>query len=70
MENRRPGNLSAFTHTWVRTETRLPIQSTCKYCGKSKIASHHDGTLEQWQDGHKCDTPKSQGEPSNATLGH
>lgn len=58
MESERLENPSAFRHSQIRTEGRLLIQSTCGRCGKSKIVSHHDGSLEQWEDGHRCEPDK------------
>jgi hypothetical protein len=55
MQSERPENLNTFDHLHIKTEGRLLIQSTCKGCGKSRIVSKHDGSLEQWEDGHRCE---------------
>jgi hypothetical protein len=55
MKLRPLANVSAFAHTEVTTNGRLLIQSTCRQCGKSRMLSCQDGSLELWEDFHKCD---------------
>ena len=59
MNSERPEKLNPFRHIHIRTEGRLLIQSTCKGCGKSRIVSKHDGSLEQWEDTHQCEENKA-----------
>jgi hypothetical protein len=47
-------NDTRFHRTAIRTDTRLLIQSTCIKCGVSKLVSHHDGSLEEWESEHEC----------------
>jgi hypothetical protein len=44
-----------FARYGVRTEDRLLIHSVCTKCGASKLVSYHDGSLEKWEDSHKCE---------------
>ncbi len=45
---------SQFTHTAIKTESRLLIQTICTNCGASKLVSTYDGTLERWESEHTC----------------
>ncbi len=54
MEPSGPAESSTFTHMPVKTEARLLIVSTCQKCGASKLVSSFDGSLQRWEDGHKC----------------
>jgi len=45
---------AAFTRTLERSGSRLLIRSACQDCGDSKLVSQHDGTLQEWEDGHRC----------------
>lgn len=49
-----------FTHKLTRTVDRLMIESTCTKCGTAKLVSNHDGTLEEWEEGHACSDHKSE----------
>lgn len=44
----------AFTRTLERSGSRLMIRSVCAGCGDSKLVSKHDGSLQDWEDGHHC----------------
>jgi hypothetical protein len=43
-----------FTRTLIKRERRLMIRSVCAKCGESKVVSASDGTLDDWEDSHKC----------------
>lgn len=45
----------AFTRTLERSGSRLMIRSVCAACGDSKLVSKHDGSLQDWEDGHHCE---------------
>ncbi len=45
---------AAFTRTLERFEARLMIRSMCAQCGDSMLVSRHDGSLQEWEDGHRC----------------
>lgn len=45
---------AAFTRTLERSGARLLIRSACVKCGDSKLVSKHDGSLQEWEDGHRC----------------
>lgn len=44
----------AFTRTLERSGSRLMIRSACAQCGESNLVSKHDGSLQDWEDGHRC----------------
>lgn len=46
--------VQAFTHSPVRTDDRLMIQSVCTKCGASRVVSLSDRSLEEWEDSHVC----------------
>lgn len=48
-----------FTRRLVRTVNRLMIESTCMRCGATGLVSEHDGTLENWEEGHNCSDDNS-----------
>ncbi len=50
-----PDNVRSFVRGHIQIADRLLIESTCRNCGQSKVASHHDGSLERWEDGHICE---------------
>lgn len=43
-----------FSHTLVSTERRLLIQSTCRECGATKLVSHADHSVEEWEEKHSA----------------
>ena len=43
-----------FTYDEVSAEGTTLILVTCIICGAAKIGSHFAGSLEEWEDGHKC----------------
>jgi len=43
-----------FVRRIVREGFRLMIESTCLGCGESRLVSHSDGSLEQWEQQHHC----------------
>jgi hypothetical protein len=43
-----------FNRTAVRTSERMVIKTVCVECGESKVASVSGGSLDAWEDGHKC----------------
>jgi hypothetical protein len=45
---------AAFTRTLERSGSRLMIRSVCAQCGDSSLVSKHDGSLQAWEDGHRC----------------
>jgi hypothetical protein len=45
---------AAFTRTLERSGSRLMIRSACASCGDSKLVSKVDGSLQEWEDGHRC----------------
>jgi hypothetical protein len=59
---------AAFTHTLERSESRLMIRSACADCGQSQLVSEHDGSLQEWEDGHRCElSPPGKNGPVFAT---
>jgi hypothetical protein len=44
----------AFSRAPVRAELRLMILSTCLNCGESQAVSSTDGSLEEWENHHRC----------------
>jgi hypothetical protein len=52
-----------FARKLVRTVNRLMIESTCMKCGAASLVSDHDGTLEEWEEGHICNRDKSEPRP-------
>jgi hypothetical protein len=54
LEVRMSSPASGFTHILVRLEQRLLIRSSCSVCGESKLVSHSDGSLDEWENGHRC----------------
>ena len=44
----------SFTRSLVPHGSRLMIQSVCVRCGASRLVSKHDGSLENWEGGHRC----------------
>lgn len=51
-------SVPTFVVTLVRQEFDLKFRSTCQSCGESRILSAADGSLQEWQDGHKCSRPE------------
>lgn len=47
-----------FSHLLIHEESRLMIRSTCQECGASKVVSSADGSLDDWEDGHRCQPTK------------
>ena len=47
--------MSRFDHIYIRTETRLLVQSTCKTCRVSRLVTVNDGSLYKWENGHACE---------------
>ena len=45
----------SFRRSPVLSGECLLIRSTCTRCGMSRLVSPQDGTLEQWEQGHKYD---------------
>jgi hypothetical protein len=43
-----------FLRTATRDGFRVMIQSTCAGCGETRIVSHVDGSLEKWEQEHRC----------------
>jgi len=44
-----------FVRTPVWRDERLLLKSSCSGCGASFVGSRADGSLQQWEDGHKCE---------------
>jgi hypothetical protein len=38
-----------------RHEDRLLICTQCERCGARKVVSAADGSLEEWEEGHRCE---------------
>ena len=49
---------AAFSRTLERSGSRLMIRSACANCGASQLVSKHDGSLADWEDGHRCEMPQ------------
>ena len=49
-----PKSTDAFARRIVWVGERLLIHSTCAKCGVFKVASHHDRSLETWEEHHRC----------------
>jgi hypothetical protein len=61
---------AAFTRTLERTGSRLMIRSVCATCGDSELVSKHDGSLQDWEDGHHCKAAEEKKKgPASATVG-
>lgn len=45
---------ASYLRSLVPQGSRLMIQSECVACGASRLVSRHDGSLEEWEDGHRC----------------
>jgi len=43
-----------FSRALTPVESRLLIASTCLKCGESKLVSSSDGSLEEWEEEHRC----------------
>lgn len=41
-----------FTHVPIEFDGRTLIESACKECGKAKLVSIADGSLEEWEERH------------------
>ena len=59
MKSQEPVSFDSFLRTHVRMEERLLIQSTCKACGRTKVVSSADGTLQDWENNHRCQKPSA-----------
>jgi hypothetical protein len=46
--------LISFTHKALIVEARILIESTCVHCGESRLVSHADGSIYEWEHGHRC----------------
>jgi len=45
-----------FEHELTRSEGRVLLRSTCRHCGASKVVSRADGSLEEWESEHGCES--------------
>jgi hypothetical protein len=45
---------ATFTHTLARVKRRTVIRVTCKICGESRTMSTWDGSLQRWEQTHRC----------------
>ena len=50
-----------FVVTLVQNVSPLKLRSTCRLCGESQIVSAADGSLQEWQDRHRCPRPEAKG---------
>ena len=50
-----PRHSSQFTRAPVRVGRTILILSTCNTCDASKLVSHRDGSLEDWELEHRCE---------------
>jgi hypothetical protein len=67
MSNNPEQDVGAYIRAQIKTEKRVLIQSTCKYCGRSAVSIHDDGSLEAWEDAHNCDRKdKSAAQPDSS----
>jgi len=62
-----PTKPPGFSRALTRLESRLLIASTCLKCGESKLASSSDGSLQEWENDHKCD-PEKPGQENGSRL--
>lgn len=53
--------LPTFVVTLVQEEFHLKLRSTCQVCGESKVLSAADGSLQDWQEAHRCARPEPRG---------
>jgi len=61
---------AAFSRTLERFGSRLMIRSACAQCGKSRLVSQHDGSLQEWEDGHHCSVSDQEKKaPASAQVG-
>ena len=44
-----------FSRQLFEDGERLLIISRCQVCGKAHTASCYDGSLQQWESGHRCE---------------
>lgn len=44
----------AFARSVIRTDGRLLILSVCSRCEKGTLVSRADGTLDKWENSHRC----------------
>jgi len=51
----QPYDPDRFTYNEVRPQKSVRIICTCNYCGASKVVSHFDGSLENWEENHDCE---------------
>jgi hypothetical protein len=42
----------SFSYRLIRSDDRFKIQSTCDKCGKHKVVSMADGSLQEWEQKH------------------
>jgi hypothetical protein len=49
-----PQTLS-FAHMPIRIDDRILIESCCAVCGESRIVSAADGSIVEWERGHRCE---------------
>ena len=52
-----------FIRTLVWQGPRRLIESVCAQCGASEVVSASDGSLQEWEHGHKC--PKREPRPAS-----
>lgn len=49
-----PHSAPTFSRFLIEVEDRTLIRSVCDDCGAWEVLSHHDGSLETWEDEHIC----------------
>ena len=52
-----------FRRTLQPDGNRTLILSECARCGASRIVSAHNGSLREWEDGHRCPATPPKKEP-------
>ena len=51
-----PSSISRFFTPIVQDGERTLILSSCQICGVAKIGSSYDGSLQEWESDHFCDS--------------
>lgn len=49
-----PYSTSRFAYTQIRKQSRVLIHAECRRCGATLDGSAYDGSLQRWENSHKC----------------
>ncbi len=57
-----------FSHSLLHVKKRTVILARCQKCGRQKVCSTWDGSLQRWERSHRCGKPEVQSGPPIVQL--